>query len=127
MSYIVRGRVENIYAALVVLLGYTSTFNRRDQWQSQAKYEMGKGEICGFRLTEEREDELELVLYYSTTMPTYGRALFQGLFESFLYKRDVEITRFPPVHCANGHLIERISVIKRVRDQKDFIFCDETL
>jgi small GTP-binding protein len=100
VSYIVRGRVENLYAALVVLLGYTSAFTRINQWQNQAQYEMGAGEICGFRLTEEREGELELVLYYSTAMPAYGRTLLQGLFESFLYKRDVEVTRFPPVFCA---------------------------
>ncbi len=125
VSYIVRGRVENLYAALVVLLGYTSAFTRINQWQNQAQYEMGAGEICGFLLTEEREGELELVLYYSTAMPAYGRTLFQGLFESFLYKRDVEVTRFPPVFCANQHRIERTSVIKRVRESKDFIFCDE--
>jgi len=125
VSYIVRGRVENLYAALVVLLGYTSAFTRINQWQNQAQYEMGTGEICGFLLTEEREGELELVLYYSAAMPAYGRTLFQGLFESFLYKRDVDVTRFPPVFCANKHRIERTSVIKRVREGKDFIFCDE--
>ncbi len=122
VSYIVRGRVENLYAALVVLLGYTSAFTRINQWQNQAQYEMGAGEICGFRLTKEREGELELVLYYSTAMPAYGRTLFLGLFGSFLYKRDVEVTRFPPVFCANKHRIERTSVIKRVREGKDFIF-----
>jgi hypothetical protein len=47
VSYIVRGRVENLYAALVVLLGYTSAFTRINQWQNQAQYEMGAGEICG--------------------------------------------------------------------------------
>jgi hypothetical protein len=86
---------------------------------------MGIGEICGFRLVEEREGELELVLYYSTTMPTYGRTMFQGLFESFLYKRDVDISRFPPVYCPNMHLLQRSAVIKRVREEKNFIFCDE--
>ncbi len=79
VSYIVRGRVENIYSALVVLLGYSPTFTRINQWQNQAQYEMGVGETCGFRLIEEREGELELVLYYSTTMPLYGRTLFLGL------------------------------------------------
>ena len=39
-SYILGGRVENVYAALVVLLSYTSTFTRINQWQNQARYEM---------------------------------------------------------------------------------------
>lgn len=125
VSYILRGRVENIYASLVVLLGYTTMFTRINQWQNQAQYEMGVDEICGFRLIEEREGELELVLYYSTTMPTYGRTMFQGLFESFLYKRDIDITRFPPVSCINMHLLQRSAVIKRVLEGKNFMFCDE--
>ena len=125
VSYIVRGRVENIYALLVVLLGYTSTFTRINQWQNQAQYEMGPNEVCGFRLSEEREGELELILYYSIVMPSFGRTLFQGLFESFLYKRDVEVTRIPPVFCPNEHRLERATVLKRIRDGKDFAFCDE--
>lgn len=125
VSYIVQGRVENIYSALVVLLGYSPTFTRINQWQNQAQYEMGVGETCGFRLIEEREGELELVLYYSTTMPLYGRKLFLGLFESFLYKRDVDVTRFPPVLCPNKHRLERAAVVKRAREGKRFIFCDE--
>jgi small GTP-binding protein len=41
ISYVVRGRVENLYAMLVVLLGYTPSFTRINQWQNQAQYEMG--------------------------------------------------------------------------------------
>ena len=40
ISYVVRGRVENLYASLVVLLGYTPSFTRINQWQNQAQYEM---------------------------------------------------------------------------------------
>ena len=125
MSYIVRGRVENVYAAMVVLLGYTQAFTRVNQWQNQAQYEMGRGEICGFRLIEEREGEIEMVLYYSDTMPAYGRTMFQGLFENFLYQHDVEVTQFPPVMCPKGHRQERIIVIKGLREHKKFSFCSE--
>ena len=123
ISYIVRGRVENIYPALVVLLGFTRTFTRVNQWQRQAQYEMGAGNICGFRLIEDVEGEIELILYYSVTMPNYGRSQFQGLFEEFLYQQDVEVTPFPPVLCSNGHLQERSAVINRRREGKTFIFC----
>ena len=125
ISYVVRGRVENLYASLVVLLGYTPSFTRINQWQKQAQYEMGEGEICGFRLIEDREGEIELVLYYGDQMPASGRAKFQELFEQFLYQRDVEVTRFPPVVCPNDHRLERATVIKRVRESKTFVFCDE--
>ena len=125
VSYIVRGRVENLYAIMVVLLGYTPSFIRINQWQNQAQYEMGKAEICGFRLIEDREGEIELVLYYSEQMPQRGRASFQKLFERFLYQREVEVTRFPPVLCLEGHRLERATLIKRIREGKTFAFCAE--
>jgi GTPase SAR1 family protein len=49
VAYMVSGAVENVYASLVVLLGYTQTFTRTDQWRSQARYAVGDGLICGFR------------------------------------------------------------------------------
>ncbi len=125
VSYIARGAVENTYAALVVLLGYTNAFTRINQWQNQAQYALGEGEICGFRQIEEREGEIELILYYGTTTPTYAREMFRGLFEKFLYQRNVEVTRFPPLVCANGHVQERAVVVKRLQESKDFLFCAE--
>jgi small GTP-binding protein len=125
ISYLVRGRVENLYASLVVLLGYTPSFTRINQWQNQAQYEMGGDEICGFRLIEDREGEIELVLYYADQMPAVGRDKFQELFEQFLYQRDVDVTRFPPVVCANKHQQKRATVVERAREQKPFMFCDE--
>ncbi|PSB27786.1 TIR domain-containing protein [Stenomitos frigidus] len=125
ISYIVRGRVENIYATLVVLLGYTPSFLRINHWQNQAQYEMDAGQICGFRMLADREGEIELVLYYGDQMPTSGRTAFQTLFEQFLYQREVEVTRFPPVLCENHHRLERTTVTKRSREGKTFAFCEE--
>lgn len=125
ISYVVRGRIENLYAMLVVLLGYTPSFSRINQWQNQAQYEMGKDEICGFRLIEDREGEIELLLYYSEHMPQRGRASFQELFERFLYQRDVEVTRFTPVMCPKGHRLDRATAMRLIREGKTFAFCAE--
>lgn len=125
VSYVVRGRIENLYSTLVVLLGYTPSFVRINHWQKQAQYATGKNEICGFRMIEDREGEIELILYYSDQMLTEGREQFQELFERFLYQRDVDVTRFPPVVCANGHPLERATVVARLRDNKNFAFCSE--
>ena len=122
-SYIVHGRVENVYASLVVLLGHTQAFTRVNQWHNQAQYEMGSGQICGFRLIEEREGEIELVLYYSEAMPDFGRRMFQGLFESFLYQHDVAVTPFPPITCANRHKQQRSTIISSLREGLQVIFC----
>ena len=86
---------------------------------------MRENEICGFRLIEDREGEIEVVLYYGDRLPPLGRTQFQELFEQFLYQRDVEVMRFPPVICPKSHRQERATIIKRVRESKRFVHCEE--
>jgi small GTP-binding protein len=125
VSYRVTGAVENVYAALVVQLGYTNTFTRTNQWQNQAEYETARGDVCGFRQVEEREGEIELVLYYAQEKAG-ARLLFQGLFEEFLRGRDVTITKFPPVVCPKcEYRQQRSEVVKRIGEQKGFLFCGD--
>lgn len=125
VSYRVRGAVENVYASLVVLLGYTNTFNRTNQWQNQAQYEMGKGEVCGFRLIDQREGAIELVLYYARNTPDYVKSLFQGLFERFLSRRNLEILRHRPVSCPQcGRGLARNVVMERLQEGSSFSFCN---
>jgi small GTP-binding protein len=122
----VTGRVENVYAALVVLLGYSNTFTRTNQWQNQAEYEMNPGEICGFKQIAEREGEIDLVHYYGPGAGPHVRSLFQGLFESFLLARDVTVTKYLPVSCPHcGYRPESAETVKRVKQQKTFSFCGE--
>lgn len=122
-AYTVVGAVENVYASLVVLLGYTQTFTRTNQWQSHARYEVGEGLICGFRQDAEREGELDLVLYFGTNVGAPVRALFQGLFESFLARRNLTVTRFEPVACPEGHTLNRAVVREEVRNGTERVFC----
>jgi small GTP-binding protein len=125
VSYRVTGAVENVYAALVVQLGYTRNFTRTNQWQNQAEYETARGDVCGFRQVEEREGEAELVLYYAEEKAG-ARLLFQGLFEEFLRGRDVSVTKFPPVPCPKcGYRQQRGEVVKRIGEGKGFLFCGE--
>lgn len=124
-SYRVTGAVENVYAALVVLLGYTRNFKRTNQWQNQAEYETAYGDVCGFRQTEEREGEVEFVIYHAKETVGAG-SLFQRLFEEFLRGRDVTATRFPPVQCRNcSYRQPRSEIIKRIDEGKGSLFCGE--
>ena len=125
VSYHVSGAVENVYAALVVLLGYTNQFVRTNQWQNQAQYELGDGQVCGFRQITEHEGEIDLILYYGESTPEHVRLIFQGLFEGFLQQRPgIKITRFSPVVCSNcRELQERGAVLKQIANQRKFIFC----
>jgi small GTP-binding protein len=125
VTYVVRGQVENLYASLVVLLGYTLSITRVDQWQNQAQYEMGEEQTCGFRLIEDRDGEIEIGLYYGSRMAAEARTQFQELFEQFLYRREVEVRRLQPVVCPKEHRQQRATIIKRVREGKRFVHCEE--
>jgi hypothetical protein len=122
--YRVRGVVETVYPALVVQLGYTNLFRQEHHWQYQAQYELDRGERCGFRLSTEREGEIELVLSYQNATGDDTRYLFQGVFERFLRRRPVQISRTPIVQCANGHHQERTAISKAIDQARRVFYCD---
>jgi small GTP-binding protein len=125
-AYTVTGAVENVYASLVVLLGYTRTFTRTDQWRNQARYEVSGNLVCGFRQEAEREGELDFVLYFGREVGTPARTLFRGLFESFLARRNVTVVRFEPVYCPGcGAALERAVARTKLREGKTFAFCND--
>ena len=125
-SYRVKGAVANIYASLVVLLGYTNTFIRTHQWQNQAQYEMGEGEICGFQQSGYGDGSIELVLYYGKDTPEPVRLMFRGLFERFLSRHELDISRYQPVNCGKcGSPLARNVVMDQLSKGKDFSFCHE--
>ena len=123
VAYTVSGAVENVYASLVVLLGYTHTFTRTDQWRNHARYEVGDGLVCGFRLDAERDAELDFVLYFGTNVGLPARTLFQSLFESFLARRNLTVFRYEPVACSKGHPLNRAVVREQLRSGADSAFC----
>ena len=122
-AYTVSGAVENVYASLVVLLGYTSTFTRTNQWRDHARYVVGDGLVCGLRKEAEREGELDFVLYFGTGVGTPIRTLFQSLFESFLARRELTVRRYQAVWCANGHQLNRAVMRERLADRAQHAFC----
>ena len=125
VAYTVTGPVENVYASLVVLLGYTHTFKRTNQWKNQARYEVGDRLVCGFRQEGDHEGELQFVLHYGRTVGTPIRTLFQGLFESFLARRNLTVQRYEPVFCSQDHQLNRAVMRDRVSAGAAFAFCAE--
>lgn len=125
MAYTVTGPTENVFASLVVLLGYTHTFTRTAQWHNNARYEVGDGLACGFRQEAERDGELDFVLCFGPNVGAPVRTLFQGLFESFLGRRNLTVLRYEPVRCINSHLLDRSVVRQRLKEGKAFAFCND--
>jgi small GTP-binding protein len=122
-AYTVSGAVGNVYASLVVLLGYTSTFTRTNQWRDHACYVVGDGLVCGLRKEAEREGELDFVLYFGANVGTPVRTLFQSLFESFLSGRELTVRRYEVVRCAKGHQLNRVVVRERLAEGEHHAFC----
>jgi small GTP-binding protein len=126
VAYTVSGPTENVFASLVVLLGYTHTFTRTAQWQNNARYEVGDGLVCGFRQEAERDGELDFVLSFGPSVGAPVRTLFQGLFESFLARRNLTVLRYEPVRCSTcSHLLDRSVVRQRLKEGKTFAFCND--
>lgn len=125
VAYTVSGPTENVFASLVVLLGYTHTFTRTAQWQNNARYEMGDGLACGFRQESERDGELDFVLSFGPTVGAPVRTLFQGLFESFLARRNLTVMRFEPVRCTRKHLLNRAVVREAMQNGDKSTFCSK--
>ena len=127
VAYNVSGPTENVFASLCVLLGYTHTFTRTAQWQNNARYEVGGGLVCGFRQEAERDGELDFVLCFGPKVGLPVRTLFQGLFESFLARRNVTVMRYEPVRCTNlecCQLLDRSVVRQRMKQGITFAFCN---
>jgi hypothetical protein len=122
-AYTVTGPTENVFASLVVLLGYTHTFTRTAQWQNNARYEIGEGLICGFRQEAERDGELDFVLCFAPNVDQPVRTLFQGLFESFLTRRNLKVQRYEPVRCSKNHLLNRVIVREAMQQGDETTFC----
>jgi len=126
VAYTVSGPTENVFASLVVLLGYTHTFTRTAQWQNNARYEVGDGLVCGFRQEDGRDGELDFVLCFGPTVGLPVRTLFQAQFENFLSPRNLTVLRYEPVRCTKcGHLLDRSVVRQRMKEKKTFAFCNE--
>jgi small GTP-binding protein len=123
-SYTVSGAVQNVYASLVVLLGYTRQLTRTNQWQNQARYEVGNGLLCGFRAEPERDGERDFVLYFGKNVGAPVCQVFQGLFESFLSRPGLAVTRLTPVACPKGHPLNRAVVRECVLNKMMQTFCN---
>lgn len=122
-AYTVSGPPENVFASLVVLLGYTHTFTRTAQWHNNARYEVGDGLVCGFRQEAERDGELDFVLCYGPQVGLPVRTLFQGLFESFLGRRNLTVMRYEPLRCTKSHLLNRTVVREAMQHGDKTSFC----
>jgi hypothetical protein len=87
---------------------------------------VGDGLICGFRQDGEGDGELDLVLYFGTNVGRPVRTLFQGLFESFLSRRNLTVFRYEPLLCTQcGQPLDRSVVRTKLREGKTFTFCND--
>jgi small GTP-binding protein len=123
VTYVVTGSIENVYASLVVLLGYTNVLRRKDQWRNQARYELDS-HLLHFRQERPQDDRLEIVLSYADDVPDWTRRVFQGLVEQFLQRRQVAVRMYPRVACPEcGHVLPRAQVIQFIDEGTGITYC----
>jgi hypothetical protein len=69
---------------------------------------------------------LDFVLCFGSEVGLPIRRLFQGLFESFLARRNLTVLRFEPVRCTTcGHLLDRSVLRQRIKEGKALAFCND--
>lgn len=124
-AYTTIGAVENLYASLVVLLGFTTTFTRTNQWRDHAQYVVGDGLTCGFRVDGERAGELDFVLYFGLAVGPPIRTLFQSLFESFLARTNIRVRRHEAMICSNAHRLNPAVVREQIAKGSSRAFCPD--
>ena len=123
VTYQVTGSIENVYASLVVLLGYTNVLRRKDQWRDQARYELDNN-LLHFRQERPRGDQLEIVLSYPDGIPASAKRVFQGLIEQFLRRRPVSVRMYPRVDCpACGYTLPRGQVVQFMDEGTGLTYC----
>jgi len=123
VTYLVTGSIENVYASLVVLLGYTNVLRRKDQWRNQARYELD-GYLLHFRQERPRDDQLQIVLSYPDGVPAYTKRVFQGLVEQFLRRRQASVRMYPRVECPEcGYTLPQAQVIQFVDEGAGLTYC----
>jgi hypothetical protein len=131
VSYTVEGATENLYASLVVRLGYTNVFESSDQWQNEARYLHQRNSVCGFRQQVGDGGVREFYLLFGRQVPQHTRQMFQGLFESFLdpgqfpleQERPVTVHRWPRVECPQCHT-GLDWIVQRKFQKQGFTFCN---
>lgn len=116
LTYIIEGNIQNVYASLVVLLGYTNILTRVDQWQDRAEYEL-EGQRVGFEQRRAQPSRLELTLLYEPRADEGLRRLFQGLVEQFLRRRGISVRRYPAVRCPECQTVLQANQVIRVIDK----------
>lgn len=124
-SYILTGSTENTFAGLVVLLGYTNLFVRKDQAHDVAWFESPNKEICGVQQVRD-DNERTIVLLFSREASSNIRHVFEGLIEQMLSCRDTHVRRVRPVKCSEcGTAVDRAVMARRLKSGKSKSFCEE--
>lgn len=63
------------------------------------------------------------MLCFAPTVGAPVRTLFQGLFESFLARRNLTVMRYEPLRCGKGHLLNRAVVREAMQRGDESAFC----
>jgi small GTP-binding protein len=95
VSYELTGRLDEIYATLIVKLHHAVAFERDQLWRFAADFRTPTGRRLGVKLTNRREGSATLQVYFD-----------------FGISEDVQVTFIRYVH---DHLYDKAATVKRVR------------
>lgn len=87
VAYRIAGRIEQIYATLVVRLFYCGAFHLKDLWRNAAEFYDRRGNICGISLHIPEEGYGIFSIFFEESTPLPAKALFLRFIQEHLQKR----------------------------------------
>ena len=127
MVYEFEGPVLNIYTTLAVRLSYSYAFKHRELWRNAITYTYQPQEgVCGMFLTEIREGQGRLTLFYSEDAPPGARTQFEGFIRAHLTSHAIpeSITQCRMIACdACGTPVSEIVMQRLLERGREGLTC----
>ena len=122
-SYSLSGDVDQIFAMVVVLLGYTNTFKNVSFWKNFARFTFSSGHIVGLRMVPRDDGRAVVTVCFGGETPDRNRQLFQSLLEVFLFERGADIRKIVRPRCDCGYQLSVEELERRQAEGRTVTFC----
>ena len=127
VTYGFAGKLDEIYATLVVRLSYSDGFKKDELWKDAADFKTHGGKRVGLALRRKAEAQSELIVYFERGVPDDTKVTFIKYVHEHLLRRAQEgsVTRVRTYVCphCDTPVENRRAIEIRVRDGKRDILC----
>jgi len=115
VTYRFSGRLDEIYATLVVRLHHTPTFDTDQLWRFAADFKTPEGKRVGIKMLKKTEASAEITVYMDPTIPDDTKVTFIRYVHEHLRTKDENVIRIRQFICT--HCLTPVENYKTVDDR----------